>query len=73
MHFADHSPPHFHAMYGEFEAVIRIADGAVVRGRLPKRARRMVEEWRVANAEGLAKAWNRASQSQHPGSLDPLA
>jgi hypothetical protein len=26
MYYADHNPPHFHAMYGEFKATIRIDD-----------------------------------------------
>ena len=32
MYFADHSPPHFHARYGEFQAQIEIASGAVLSG-----------------------------------------
>lgn len=35
MYFADHNPPHFHAIYGEHEALIAIGDGSVVGGGLP--------------------------------------
>jgi hypothetical protein len=35
MYFADHNPPHFHASYAEYEALIRIDNGAIVRGDLP--------------------------------------
>ena len=39
MFFDDHNPPHFHAIYGEHEVVIGIQSLAVLRGRLPARAR----------------------------------
>ena len=42
LHFRDHNPPHFHALYGEHEAVIEIRSISVVEGRLPARARRLV-------------------------------
>jgi hypothetical protein len=35
MYFADHAPPHFHALYGGEEAVVAIADGSVLRGGIP--------------------------------------
>ena len=38
MYFDDHPPPHFHARYAGFEAVIRIDDLRVERGELPPRA-----------------------------------
>lgn len=31
LYYRDHAPPHFHAIYGEYEAVVE--------GRLPHRAR----------------------------------
>ena len=43
MYFADHNPPHFHAIYGEHEALIAIDDGSVIGGDLPRTAARLVE------------------------------
>jgi hypothetical protein len=37
MYFADHAPPHFHAVYAGAEAVIAIATGEVLRGAFPER------------------------------------
>ncbi len=34
----EHGRPHFHAVYGEFEAVIDIETGDLISGRLGKRA-----------------------------------
>jgi hypothetical protein len=45
MYFADHAPPHFHALYAEFEAVIDIRTIEVIRGDLPGRALALVIEW----------------------------
>jgi hypothetical protein len=39
MFFNDHAPPHFHAEYNAFKAVIRIETLEVVEDRLPPRAR----------------------------------
>ena len=41
----DRQPPHFHAIYGEYEAVVQIETREVVRGEIPPRALAMVREW----------------------------
>jgi Domain of unknown function (DUF4160) len=35
MYFDDHNPPHFHAHYGDFKAVISINGFALLEGKLP--------------------------------------
>jgi Domain of unknown function (DUF4160) len=47
MYFADHNPPHVHAIYAEHEALIAIEDGSAIGGELPKTATHLVEQWRV--------------------------
>ncbi len=37
MFYREHGPPHFHAVYGEYEVTVEIETG-VVTGRFPKRA-----------------------------------
>ena len=37
LYFNDHNPPHFHAMYAEYEALIEINSLSVFRGKLPKK------------------------------------
>ena len=39
-----HPPPHFHAVYGEYQITVGITSG-VVSGEFPKRALRHVLEW----------------------------
>lgn len=72
IHTGDHPPPHFHAEYGEHEALIRIEDGSIYAGSLPRRALRLVGTWRSLHVEELRDAWNRAASQQHPGSIEPL-
>ncbi len=45
MFYDDHNPPHFHALYGEFEVLIDINTLAVFAGHLPPRALGLVVEW----------------------------
>jgi hypothetical protein len=59
MYVKDHSPPHFHAIYGDDEAQIAIETGDVIEGALPPTARRFVREWTNSNRERLADNWRR--------------
>lgn len=40
MFWADHPPPHFHAIYGEHEALIEIQSSEIIEGSLPLGARK---------------------------------
>jgi hypothetical protein len=44
MRYNDHPPPHFHALYQEFEGIVRIEDGKQIAGSLPRTASRIVRE-----------------------------
>lgn len=48
--FGDHPPPHFHAIYGEYNALIDIELLAVLEGDLPNRAEKLVMEYGVGGA-----------------------
>jgi hypothetical protein len=60
LYYADHEPPHFHARYGEHEALIRIGTLGVMRGQLPRRAVAMVLEWAALHRRELSDDWERA-------------
>ena len=72
MYALDHSPPHFHAVYGEHEALVEIEDLEIVRGTLPARARRLVMEWASLHRPELREAWHRARNLEPPGRIAPL-
>jgi Domain of unknown function (DUF4160) len=72
MHWREHGPPHFHAEYGDHEALVVIRDGRVYAGSLPPRALRLVREWRRLHLADLENAWDLASRRQDPGIIEPL-
>ena len=72
MQYGDHSPPHFHAVYGSAEAVYRIDDLTALEGRLPPRVHGLVSEWASLHQTELRKAWERASRLEPPGKIAPL-
>ena len=69
MYFADHHPPHFHAIYAGAEALICIDDGVMIAGGLPSTALRLVERWRKQHRRELMMNWERA---QVPAPLSPI-
>jgi hypothetical protein len=71
IYYRDHGPPHFHAVYGEFEVTVTI-DGAVVSGEFPKRALRLVLEWHELHRRELALNWDRAKRREPLVPVAPL-
>ena len=53
MFYSDYEPAHFHAIYGEYEALIEIDTLAVFRGSFPRRALALVLEWAALNRNEL--------------------
>ena len=68
--FNDHDPPHFHAVYGEYEALIEIETLSVYRGEIPRRALALVLEWAALHRDELRRDWQLA-RSGRP--LEPIA
>jgi hypothetical protein len=64
MYYRDHAPPHFHAIYGEYEATVAIDTAEVLEGQLPRRARTLVLEWAAARRDELEHSWALARVSQ---------
>jgi hypothetical protein len=42
--FADHPPPYFHAIYGDYNALFNLETLEIIEGDLPNRATKMVVE-----------------------------
>ena len=55
----DHPPPHIHASYQGFEAFIRISDGEVIAGNIPRKVHRIVRQWVLDHQAELAANWQR--------------
>lgn len=71
MYYREHAPPHFHARYGDYEVVVEIETGAV-HGRFPRRALRLVLEWRKLHHPERLEDWALASASRPLRAIEPL-
>ena len=72
MYYDDHAPPHFHAIYAEYEAEIEAESGRILRGRLARRARVMVEQWAALHREELLEDWQLARDGEPLNRIAPL-
>nr|VFK11464.1 MAG: protein of unknown function (DUF4160) [Candidatus Kentron sp. LPFa]VFK24540.1 MAG: protein of unknown function (DUF4160) [Candidatus Kentron sp. LPFa] len=68
-----HHLPHIHAKYAEFEASIRIDDGEILAGKLPRKQLRLVQAWVELHRDELVANWEIAIDgSESPYKIDPL-
>jgi len=71
MYWDDHNPAHFHAKYGEYEAVVEIKSG-IVSGKFPPRVLGLIQEWRILNEEALIEDWELCRKQEMPKEIKPL-
>lgn len=62
MRHDDHPPPHIHAAYQGFEALVEIRTGNISEGHLPKKAAKIVKEWCFVHQIELLDNWERAQR-----------
>lgn len=70
--YREHQPPHFHAVYGDEEALIIIDSLAVLAGHLSPRAMGLVIEWATIHQDELHKVWKQAMNHQTLDKIEPL-
>lgn len=66
------APPHFHAIYGEDEAVFEIRTLRIYAGSLPRRAHNLVLEWADLHRAELMDCWNITMHGGSPKQIEPL-
>ena len=72
MYYADHGPPHIHALYQGEKAALDF-DGNILRGGLRSRtAMRLVREWIDLHVEELEDDWALARTGQPTNAIAPL-
>jgi hypothetical protein len=64
---SEHGIPHFHAIYGEYNAVFDIQTLEMLEGDLPVRAQRLVREWGAQYQQELLRMWNSNEFKRLPG------
>lgn len=68
----EHPPPHFHAVYGEHQAVVKIKPLGIHAGGLPPKAIALVMEWASEHQAELLDGWNAAREGRLPKAIEPL-
>lgn len=68
----DHNPPHFHARYNEYKAIIEIKTGALLAGVLPPKALALISEWTAIHRQELIIDWELAKQKKPLNKITPL-
>ena len=69
---SEHNPPHAHAYYQEFKAILDINTCEISEGDLPRRQSKLVEAWAEIHNEELLADWDLASKGELPFPIDPL-
>jgi hypothetical protein len=57
VYFKDHMPPHFHAIYNEYEVLIEIESLNVYSGYLPNKQMKRVHKYATEYQKFLAQKW----------------
>ena len=60
MYHDDHNPPHIHVEYQGHEALMDTKKGEILAGKLPNKARKIVQEWMQTHQKELLEDWQRA-------------
>ena len=72
MYYADHAPPHFHALYGDDELIVGMSPIRIIAGHASSRVRSMVLEWTALHQQELLVDWQRCRDAQAPLPIAPL-
>jgi hypothetical protein len=68
-YYDEHPPPHFHAQYAEYEAMIDLDSLEIVAGALPRPQYRSVVAWSRTRKGELLRAWTRCRSDLTPGRI----
>ena len=72
MYVNDHLPPHFHAVYGDFEARFQIGSGERMDSPFPRHASRLVEDWAELHRAELTRNWQLIESGELPLEMEGL-
>jgi len=73
MYADDHNPPHFHARYGDFRAMINISEGDIIEGNMPLKVLRLIQAWVEIHRDELMSNWKESrTESPNFSKIEPL-
>ena len=62
----EHNPPHFHALYGEYNGIFNIETLEMFEGDLPNKAQGLVKEWAKRYQSDIMNMWNEKALKKLP-------
>ncbi len=68
----DHTPPHYHAYYNEFEILVDIENFRIIAGNFPPKALGLLIEWTAIHKSELMDNWILAINKKHTFKIEPL-
>ena len=68
----EHNPPHIHAYYQDYKAVVNVLDGNIADGELPTKQIRLVLAWVEIHKDELLADWKLCQNGEKPFSIEPL-
>jgi len=69
LYFDEHPPRHFHAIYAEYRAMIRIDNMKIIKGSLPRAQYRKIFRWASTRKAELDQAWFACQSDMAPGKI----
>jgi len=73
MNWNEHSPPHFHVEYAEFNATVLIRECIIERGFIPNKQLKLVLAWCEIHKDELMQNWELSRNNKPMNSINPLA
>ncbi len=68
----EHNPPHFHAYYQEFKALVNISTCEIMQGNIPSKQSKLIVAWAELHKEELLADWSLAINGENPFNIEPL-
>ena len=72
MDYDDNNPPHFHAEYNGYSALIEISKARVIKGNLPSRQLKLILAWCVLHQDELMQNWELTKDDKELNKINPL-
>lgn len=71
MHWNEHNPPHFHAIYQDYDAAFSF-DGELLEGQMPNKQTKLIAAWALLHKEELEANWQLAENKETLFNINPL-
>ena len=72
MDYDDNNPPHFHAEYNGYSALIEISKARVIKGNLLSRQLKLILAWCVLHQDELMQNWELTKDDKELNKINPL-